>query len=219
MLLFRIYTSEYLVKTLFEIRVYKSSKEIEFKPNELSVEKIYKVDSSKIRPDIITKQQTSELLIEPFVTNKISYDKLEKIKTLNISCITINLQLFLSKYGQLFTLEKLKEFVKNDLSSKEWIWLKSEKRKSITKTIVERINKRISNYTKLADWDGSKIKSISTDMEEIENIDKANRHLHLILFIDLLQRIKRNREINISRIKVDHILNPVLRYHLHNIVH
>ena len=172
-----IYKSEYLFKTLKEIEVYKNSKEIEFKPDEVRVEKTYKIDKDKIRPDIVISKIGVELFLEPFVTNEISHDKLSKIKKLDISCVAINLQFFLSKYGQLFTLDDLKYFVINDLNSKSWIWLRNEKRRSATQTIVSRINNRLKDYPNLVDWDKSKTLSLSSDKQNLENIDNEIENL------------------------------------------
>ncbi|MBR9833474.1 hypothetical protein GYB57_15110 [bacterium] len=172
-----IYKSQYLAKTLKEIEVYKESKEIEFTADEVRIEKTYKIDDDKIRPDIVICRNGVELFIEPHVTNKISYDKLNKIKKLDISCVAINLQLFLSEYGQLFTLEELKSFIISDLNSKSWVWLRNAKRKSTTQTIVNRINKKLKDYPNFVDWDKSKTLSLSSDKQKLENIDNEIENL------------------------------------------
>lgn len=106
-----------------------SFSDIELKPErkiqveELMKEEFYKTPKGDIKVDIVIKLSNRKLYVEPFFTSKIDNVKLEKIRSLDVSTISIDLMSFVKKQTHYFTIEKLKEYLVNDVVGKNWVYV------------------------------------------------------------------------------------------------
>jgi hypothetical protein len=98
---------------------------IEIKYDRVEIEKEYQTSLGSIRVDVVLtffrkngKEKT--IFIEPFMSNPINYTKIKKLKELNISTLSINLNKFLNIKAYFFKKEDLKIFLINNIISKEW---------------------------------------------------------------------------------------------------
>lgn len=98
---------------------------VEIKYDKVEVEKEYQTSLGSIRVDVVLtffrengKEKT--IFIEPFMSNQIDNHKLEKLKELNISTLSINLNKFLNVKAFFFKKEELKNFLLKNILSKEW---------------------------------------------------------------------------------------------------
>jgi len=110
-------------------------KSTEVTPDSCETEQIRRSSSGEIRVDAIMTVNGTELFFEPFYSNQIDTDKLNKIKELDVSTIGINLFSFIKKHGSDFTIEILQDYIQNDIKCKEWIYIRKEKLDSLIQNI------------------------------------------------------------------------------------
>lgn len=102
------------------------------------IEKTYQSRHGEIRVDIVASSYGSDLFIEPYYLNKIDDNKLLKISNINTSTISINLLNFVDKHKFLFTVEEFKQFLMNDIRSKEWVFIRDSKVKSLIESFFKK---------------------------------------------------------------------------------
>ena len=84
--------------------------------------------SGRIQPDIVIELEDKKYIIEPFYSNPIDEIKFRKIENIGISAISINLNKFLLEQNFIYSKEQFKNFIQNDIQSKQWIFVNSEDR-------------------------------------------------------------------------------------------
>jgi competence CoiA-like predicted nuclease len=103
---------------------YKES-ELLFPEKTIDIDNVYLENRiENIIPDIVVECKNAKLLVEIFVTHDVDKSKLEKIKKVGISTISINL----SDLEYSITKEELKNIIINDTSNKRWIYNNKEEK-------------------------------------------------------------------------------------------
>lgn len=144
----------------------------------VEIEETFNSPIGNIRVDIVlrfTNKKGEEriLFIEPFLTNQIDTQKLSKLRNINISTISINLQNFIAKKSRFFKLSELRAFLVNDINSKKWEYFSLERILSNQK--IELIKQRIaSNENQIKDFERKKgeINSVYREINELEKSQK-----------------------------------------------
>lgn len=103
----------------------KRIKNLKIKTLEIEKKFITKPGDSII-VDVILKFDNKLLFIEPYVTNPINEIKYSVLKDLNVSTMSIKLENFIASNDHLYTENELIDFIKNDLESKSWVYLKKD---------------------------------------------------------------------------------------------
>lgn len=126
----------------------KLKDKFKFNLKETSEEVVFNTTEGNIRADLISYNSIKNgyLLIEPYLTSEINDMKMKKIVSLNHSVLSINLRLFISENGWDFTLLKLKEFLINDLNSKNWEYLNSDYENKLLDGWFKRLISRINEF-------------------------------------------------------------------------
>ncbi len=145
---------------------FQGEEKVSFKKGHIDIEKEFSTELGKIRADIVVSVNNSDLLIEPFYTNKIDEEKIKKISNLDKSTISINLLSFVEKNRHHFNLDTLKEYLMNDLSSKKWIYIRKHK----ANNLIEKMHKQISFYS-------LENKNIKLYRKEVHFLDERNKEL------------------------------------------
>jgi hypothetical protein len=110
-----------------------------FKIESCSLEKTYKSKFGDVRVDIVASVGKNELFIEPFYLNMIDAEKLMKIINLDVSTISINLLQFIDQKQFLFTIEEITDFLRNDIQSKKWIFIRHSKAKNLINNFLSKV--------------------------------------------------------------------------------
>jgi hypothetical protein len=114
----------------------------------MSTEQVYKSEKGNVRIDIVLKVKDNDLFIEPFSSNEIDEDKLNKLSCINISTITIELRPFVMRNDFVFTIEEFKRFLSIDIESKRWEYIREEKKEALIKKKINELEKRIEPHIK-----------------------------------------------------------------------
>lgn len=144
------YTPKKLREIIIDELAQKTSKVNKITIQNVSIEENFKTIEGNIRVDIVLrfKNKNNEdriLFIEPYFSSQINYDKLSKIRVLNISTISINLIDFIEKKTHLFDIKDLRAFIVDEIKSKVWVHYNLEK--LLSEKEIETIKKRlINNY-------------------------------------------------------------------------
>ena len=173
-----------------------------FKKGHIDIEKEFNTELGKIRADIVVSVNNTDLLIEPFYTNKIDEEKTKKISNLDKSTISINLLLFVERNGHLFNLDALKEYLMNDIISKKWIHIRTSK----VNNLITKIHNQINSFP-------LEIKNITLFRKNIRSYDKKSKELENKIK-ELNDTIKKNwerRESFSHKLKkeIDKIINSI----------
>lgn len=123
-------------------RVFQESILLEF--DNCEVEKLYHTRKGDIRPDIVVLVKGGELLIEPFNTNPIDEEKLNKIRALDKSTISIDLRAFAYSKAYIFTLQELADFLSKDTKHKEWVYISTDKERKLRDKYIYRFRTQLS---------------------------------------------------------------------------
>lgn len=116
----------------------------EVKIDEVFIEKLLQ----NFKPDILITSGQKQLIIEIAVTHKVNRAKLRHIRKYDSPAIEISLELF----DALLTPEQLKEKLKNDLKSKEWLF--HPKQRTAERSFINKYRKiRLTNRTKIKSED------------------------------------------------------------------
>ncbi|MFD0976814.1 hypothetical protein [Salinimicrobium gaetbulicola] len=149
----------------------------QFKIELCTTEKRLKNEKDQIQPDILLKLNSMDLLVEPYVTSKINARKLGKIKEIDISTLSIDLNTFRKENKLEFTEEDLTNYLLLD-SCKEWLYLSKSFREELFKEFMslleKRLNERISmvqdyaNHESQIEINGKEMKSTQDTIEQLE---------------------------------------------------
>lgn len=112
----------------------------------VEIEKDYSSNLGNIRADIVLKflnknGEEKKLFIEPYLSNPIDNLKLKKLKEINISTVSINLNRFINIKGYSFTKTVFENFLIKNITSKEWVYY--NKNSILTKNIYSEIENKI----------------------------------------------------------------------------
>lgn len=165
----------------------------QFKIELCTTEKRLKNEEEQIQPDILLKLDSMDLLLEPYVTSKVDARKLEKIKEIDISTLSIDLNTFRKENRLEFTEEDLTNYLLLD-SCKEWLYLSKSFREELFNEFIflleKRMNERIYmvqdyvNHASQIEKNGKEMKSTQKTIEQLErkirslesvNSDLANK--------------------------------------------
>jgi hypothetical protein len=118
------------------------------KINTVELEKKYASSFGNVIVDVVLKFKNKVLFIEPFFYNPIDIEKHEKLRSINISTVSIKLVDFIAEKDHIYSIDELKEFISNNLISKKWNHIKNDA--MITKNDFDFLQKKvISNIYKL----------------------------------------------------------------------
>ncbi|MBK9639106.1 MAG: hypothetical protein IPO63_15420 [Bacteroidetes bacterium] len=123
------------------------------------IEREYQTTLGDIRVDIVLLIEGKELFVEPFFSNPIKSDKLQKIAALDISTVSIDLRSFLKLHEHDFTIDSLKEFMINSIVEKGWVYIRRDK---VTKFMDKLFN---NNFH-------SKLKKLKSAIERNEELNR-----------------------------------------------
>jgi hypothetical protein len=101
--------------------------QFEIKIDKCDLEQTRMSQLGSVRIDAVINASGNELFIEPFWTNPIDSVKILALKDLDISTISIDLFEFVKRKTQYFTFEELSNFIKDNVSSKKWVFVKEQK--------------------------------------------------------------------------------------------
>lgn len=151
---------------------------------EISIEESFKTPNGFIRVDIVLrfKNKNNEeriLFIEPYLSNKIDFNKLAKLREINVSTISINLQNFIAKKSHFFNISELRAFLVNNIDSKKWEYYSLEKLLN-NKKIMSIENRLIANKNQLEEY-STKMKEIKDLYREIEVWENKQNEIKLKL--------------------------------------
>ena len=88
----------------------------------IDIEETYKSKFGDVKIDMVACSKDNIIFIEPFLSNPISEEKEKKLKEIDITTLSIDLNLFIDNYGWDFKLEKLRKYLISKLY-KKWSYL------------------------------------------------------------------------------------------------
>lgn len=141
----------------------------EVKIDKVEIEKRYSSSNGDIIVDVVLKFKNQDLFIEPFFFNPIDELKKAKLKDINISTISINLVEFIAQKNHLYSIDDLKDFISNDISSKSWKLIKSDA--LITENDYNLLRKQIESNSEIINYEQNLLMKISKIDKEIEKFE------------------------------------------------
>ncbi len=169
---------------------------IEFKIDEVEIEKPYTTRLGNIKVDIVANINNQELFIEPYFTNPIDNLKKEKLIQHGTPTIAINLVLFIEKFGYGYTIENLTKYLIS-IEGKSWVYFRENQIKNHiskylgyvkeeiekNKNIIEKHNTKTKEIVRLKkelkileDKIKPTVEKISDIREDIWNLEKEIKH-------------------------------------------
>ena len=141
----------------------------EIKIEKVVTEKKYNSIEGDIVVDIVLQGNKQLFFIEPYYSNQINNLKIQKLKQINVSTISINLIDFVFKKNHLYTIEELKSFIIKNVTSKSWEYLNREEliTQAIYNYVEIRIKKNIEKFQKHQKLIQKNIE-VDTEIEKIE---------------------------------------------------
>ncbi len=118
-------TKKFKIPSLFKDNV-ELSEPMTILFKEVKSEEFIIKDEIKIKPDSILINDKKQLIIEFYKTHAIDETKKDKIKSLNISCIEINLNYIEPLKNGKLNIDGIKNLFEEDLNSKHWIYNSQE---------------------------------------------------------------------------------------------
>lgn len=115
----------------------------EIKIEKVETEKKYRSIGGDIVVDVVIQGNKQTFFIEPYYSNQIDNVKIQKLKQINISTVSINLIDFIFKKNHLYTLEELKNFISKNIASKSWEYINKEE--LISSALYNSVETRIKN--------------------------------------------------------------------------
>lgn len=181
---------------LLNPRIEKIQAETKIPIEDCKSEVWFKTGLGPVKPDIVIYHEESELFIEPFFTNPIDNEKLQKLTQLNKSVITIDLRAFIEKNGPIFTLEKFTTFLRDTTSSKKWIMIRKEKIEKLKRIYLQELEKQLSLQSQIITEYKDLEKAISNANDEIGEHNK--KILKLQAEIAAIQNRRKEIEANLG---------------------
>jgi hypothetical protein len=151
--------------------IVQDEKNVDF--DKIEIEKEFKINDSSIRIDVVGYKNDNKFFIEPYYSNPINEEKLNKLKSIDISTISINLNLFINKFGNAFALDDFINFLQFDIKSKCWVHLNNSKFNNLknkleTNVNIDDINIKLSQFRNNKD----QIDLLYTNIHQIEERNK-----------------------------------------------
>jgi hypothetical protein len=164
-------------KKLNENLINKINKRLkEVKIDKVEIEKRYSSLNGDIVVDVVLKFKNQDLFIEPFFFNPIDEFKQKKLIDINISTISINLVDFIAQKKHLYSIDELKDFISNDISSKSWKIIKNDA--LITENDFNLLRKKIENNSEIINYQQNLLIKIKEIEKEIQKFDDDMKLLY-----------------------------------------
>ena len=133
---------------------------------------ITKIDSEKksqskfgdVKIDIVAYSKDNIIFIEPFLSNPISEEKEKKLKEIDITTLSIDLNLFIDHYGWDFKLEKLRKYLISK-RYKKWSYLNKN-------TFKEYLLNYEKHILLMVDYYKDEINDHKQKIKDIEKLEK-----------------------------------------------
>jgi hypothetical protein len=154
-------------KNYNELRKNNLSEKITLQIQKIETEKTYKTSLGDVRIDVVLTIENQEVFIEPYYTNPISKDKLEKLRELNIPTLSIPLCHFLDNYPDTFTLQDLTEYIQLD-RTKYWSLIRPKSLDTYIEDYILYLQQQI-NYNQTAYLNMEKNLKIIDDLYSISS--------------------------------------------------
>lgn len=154
--------------SLYNVTLQKPSK---VQIQSFEIEKLYKTELGDIRVDIVLNIGNTSLFIEPFFTSQIDTSKFQKIRSLDVSTISINLLAFIEKYYTNFTIDQFRSFLITDIGQKKWIYVRNSKTRKLADSVFdENFEKKLEQMSKVVHANKEIEYSIQEKTEKINQI-------------------------------------------------
>jgi len=158
---------------------------------------ITKIDSEKksqskfgdVKIDIVAYSKDDRIFIEPFLSNPIDIEKEKKLKEIDISTLSIDLNLFIDHYGWDFKLEKLRKYLISK-RYKKWSYLNKN-------TFKEYLLNYEKHILLMVDYYKDEINDHKQKIKDIEKLEKE----YMILKHEISQLNTKERKLT-SKIKI-----------------
>ncbi len=123
---------------------YTVQSEMKFGIKEVKIEQTI----SNMRADILIYENPEQILIvEPFYSNPIDENKLNKIIKLDKTVISISLKEFSLNHNHIFTIEQFKSFLITNTEYKKWIYIRNSKARKLIKDIILKIENKLKQQS------------------------------------------------------------------------
>ena len=153
----------------------------------IDIEEKYKSKFGDVKIDIVACSKDNIIFIEPFLSNPISEEKEKKLKEIDITTLSIDLNLFIDHYGCDFKLEKLRKYLISK-RYKKWSYLNKN-------TFKEYLLNYEKHILSMVDYYKDEINDHEEKIEHIEELEKDYTKL--------------SDEINSRKIKFDELSNEI----------
>ena len=155
--------NKYLKKELVKHQEYLITK--------IDLEKKYESKFGDVIIDIVANSKNDIIFIEPFLSNPISKEKLNKLEEIGITTLSIDLNEFINHYGWDFKLEKLRNYLISKLY-KEWSYLNKNTFEEYLLNYEKYILSRVDYYGEDINYHIKKIEKINGLKSDIKKLDK-----------------------------------------------
>ena len=153
----------------------------------IDIEEKYKSKFGDVKIDIVACSKDNIIFIEPFLSNPISEEKEKKLKEIDITTLSIDLNPFIVHYSWDFKLEVLRKYLISKLY-KKWSYLNKN-------TFKEYLLNYEKHILSMVDYYKDEINDHEEKIEHIEELEKDYTKL--------------SYEINSRKIKFDELSNEI----------
>ena len=137
-------------------------------------EKKYQSKFKDVVIDIVAYSKDDRIFIEPFLSNPIDIEKEKKLKEIDITTFSIDLNPFIDHYGWGFKLEKLRKYLISKLY-KKWSYLNKN-------TFKECLMDYKKHILLMVDYYKDKINDHKQKIEDIKKLEKKYKELNLRIY-------------------------------------
>ena len=155
------------------------------------LEKKYQSKFKDVIIDIVAYSKDDIIFIEPFLSSPIDKEKEKKLKDIDITTFSIDLNPFIDFYGWGFKLEKLRKYLISKLY-KKWSYLNKN-------TFKEYLLYYEKHILKMVDFYKDEINEHKQKIEDIKKLEKEYKELNLQIYS--LQLESGTLYSNISKLK------------------
>ena len=142
-----------------------------FKISNVNLEKRFKTENGDVIIDIVAKINNQDLFIEPWLTNPISNEKMQKLNILKAPTISICLTHFINKYDYSYSTNNLKDFLISR-NSKRWIFIREKQLEKHLSKYLNYVSQEIVKNESVFEIHKNQIKKISEMEEQIKNLEE-----------------------------------------------
>jgi hypothetical protein len=137
-----------------------------------------------IRSDIVINSNRGKYSIEPFYSHQIDNKTLSVIKSLDYSTISVDLNKFLRDTRLVFSKERFKSFMKEDILSKQWVYINSDERAELLTFFIKQLRAFIVSRKNIIDDYQNIEESIEFDLNRrepyLKEIDKLREEMYIV---------------------------------------